>query len=282
MIISLEIFLNRWLFAWRHCKKQMLVGLFVTFGALWSLIDPFVTLGAFTFPNWSVWVMVAISAFAAMFYHLPRAKGTIRLKFCNSKITVLFGNLLGERGHKVISVNEFFDDRLGEHVSPESLHGKLIAEVFASNSDAFRRAIDEALQNRPHEVVQRPSGNKQRYPIGTTAAISVGGIKYFCCAVSKTNVNSLKASATPEELNHALKELWSVVREKADGARVNIPLIGGGLARTGIPAIGLVNTIILAFYLESKREQVIPELLIVIPPEYAKELDIGSLVKQWE
>ena len=96
----------------------------------------------------------------------------------------------------VIPVNEYFDGELGDHVSETSLHGRLIKDVLAGQSKIFVDLASQALEGvTPEESgVERSSGSRDRYAIGTVARVDLNDQRYLLAALSRTDLSSLKAS----------------------------------------------------------------------------------------
>ena len=124
----------------------------------------------------------------------------------------------------VISVNEYFDGDLGDHVSKKSLHGQFIRDVLGGQSQAFFNLTYEALKGvAPQEAdVARSSGRRDRYAIGTVARVDVNDRRYLLVALTRTDLSTLKASATVEDLWICLAGAWKGIRDYSNGQSVGI------------------------------------------------------------
>jgi hypothetical protein len=136
----------------------------------------------------------------------------------------------------------------------------------------------------PEETVtSRPAPGKQkRYAIGTTAKVHANGHEFFCVALTHTNTTSLQSSASSADLHCALRGVLRKARSACSGDVLNIPLIGSGLARTGIKANIIVDMILLAIFDESKREKVTNEIRIVLPTKMRGKIDLTTIHRGWE
>ena len=165
-------------------------------------------------------------------------------------ITVMFGDLFAQDGCKTISVNEFFDSAVdGKHVAPNTLHGLMLTRCWAGNiADWDKQVVHDLSTLPPLEVVTtRPAPAKHnRYAIGTTASVSTKGQDFLCVALAKTDIHSLEASATSDDLQKAVRGLLCKARTVCSGRPLNIPLLGSGLSRTGIKPNIIVDLILLA------------------------------------
>ena len=170
-----------------------------------------------------------------------RAWPTQRIEFpipgSDSWFEIRFGNIFEGTGVVVIPVNEYFDGELGDHVSEKSLHGRFIKDVLAGQSKTFVELTSGALAGvTPEEPsVARASGRRTRYAIGTVARVDLNDQRYLLVALSRTDLSTLKASATVHDLWACLAGVWKGIREYSNGQPVRIPLIGSGLSGTGLP-----------------------------------------------
>jgi len=204
----------------------------------------------------------------------------------DTHVKVLFGDIFVQDGWKTISVNEYFDSSVdGKHVSENSLHGFMLKTYWGGNIVDWDRQIDVELQNiQPIEnLTTRPiPGKPIRYAIGTTAKVMIKENDFLCVASARTDVNTLQASSSLDDLNEALHGLLQKARIVCSGEVLNIPLIGSGLARTGIKPNMVVNLILLAVFEETKQSKITNEIRIVLPKTIRKQIDLTTIQKNWE
>ena len=224
---------------------------------------------------------VGISILFAIYKSKQPQQIRIEIKTSNTIVTIWFGDLFASPGHKVIPVNEYFDSELGEYVSPKSLHGLFIKRILGGNSLVFDNLADESLATTKCEIQQRERGRIKRYPIGTTAVVTMNDEKYFLVALSKTNMQTLKASADIPQLWTALEGLWKQVRISSGDCAVSIPLIGGGLSGIGLPSTQLLQLIILSIVSETKKTRIAPEIKIILQEDLYKEVDLELIARNW-
>ena len=143
------------------------------YGLLWTFVE---SVGAF-FPNirpdgWGQYALLVLPAVAYGSWRAwPIAKVTLTVPHSDSLLCVEFGDIWKKQGCIAIQVNEYFDSILGNHVSPNSLHGQFIRDVMRGRSDEFDKLVSTALVGHPFDQVSRPTGNTKRFKIGTTASI---------------------------------------------------------------------------------------------------------------
>ncbi|MBN2456381.1 MAG: hypothetical protein JXB29_07610 [Sedimentisphaerales bacterium] len=273
------------------CFGQSLLG---GIGVLWLFLEIQTALCPKAPVELCFWLFLSIGAAIGIIYFLIDGlwltgflKRSIEItsNAIDSSITVMFGDLFAQKGYKAISVNEFFDSAVdNKHVSANTLHGIMLKQYWAGNTADWDRQIKEDLSSiSPIETVaSRPSpGKHDRYPLGTTASVSTKEHNFLCVALANTNTENLQASAGSENLHVALRGLLQKARSSCSGSALNIPLIGSGLARTGIKPNIIVDLILLAVFEESKREKVTNEIRIILPKQMRKKIDLSTIQKDW-
>lgn len=261
--------------------QRFLLHGFAAYGVFWTLIE---SVGSFI-EELKPSGLLAYSALvgSAILYGAvkawPRQSIELRIPNSDSFIGVEFGDIFAKHGCVAIQVNEFFDSLLGDHVSPNSVHGKFIKTVLGGQSAAFDTLVNNALMGVSHEVVTRSSGNTRRYKIGTTAAVQVNDNRYLLFAFARTDTETLKAYATIHDLWDALAGLWEAVRIKANGSPVFISLLGSGQSGVGLPEKDLLNLLIVSLSFYTKKNKIANKVTIVLHPELRKVIDLTALTK---
>lgn len=267
----------------RRALTRFALFAFGTYGALWTIVESFSSY----FPSLKPegWVGYGCSIAASCAVGLWRAwpQGNLELRIANSdsSMCVEFGDLLKRTDCIAIQVNEFFDSLLGDHVSPNSLHGQFIRDVLGGQSVAFDTLVSKALADKPYEEVPRTTGNRKRYSIGTTAAVDVNNKRYFLFAFTKTDVTTLKASATVHELWDALAGLWHAIRLRCNGNPVSVGLVGSGLSGVGLPPANLLQIMMISYSYYTKKNKITGRLTFVLPSSLRGELDLSAIAEQW-
>ena len=199
----------------------------------------------------------------------------------DTTVTVSFGDLFTSSAYKVIPVNEFFDSKLGEPVSPKSIHGIFVSRCFGGHGESLNALVDQSLIDTPFEAVQRAEGRERRYPIGTTAVVPVNEDRYFLVALSKTDPGTFKGSADIPELWSALVGLWNQVRISAAGHTIAVPLMGGGLSGIGLPGTQLLQFMILSIINETKKRKIADNIHILLSEDRFDEIDLEVIANNW-
>ena len=258
---------------------------FATYGVIWLLAESF---GAF-FPDlqpegigWYT-AIVSLSVVRGLWSCWPASRVEFDIPASDSVFEIKFGNILDEEDVIVIPVNEFFDGLLGNHVAVSSLHGQFIRDILDGESDTFVNSVNKNLQSTGAigMHVQRPSGQCTKYAIGTVACVVIPPRRFLFAALTKTDLRSLKASATLIDLLECLTGIWKGVRDHSNGNPVKLPLIGSGLSGVGLPATFLVDMIVTSFVYATKNNKVTDKATLVLPPRLKGELDLKAIKRSY-
>ena len=163
-------------------------------GAIWLLTEVAMQVSEATKTwldqNGTVYFGVVAATALAWFLIYIYEPRTVRFQIptTDSFITVKFGNIFLEDCHWLIGVNEFFDGRLGQVVSKNSVHGQFITRVFDGSEQGFRDAVTAVLPKEGSRRKDRPNLPDISYEMGTTAVVPNGGRKAFLVVQSETHL----------------------------------------------------------------------------------------------
>lgn len=206
----------------------------------------------------------------------------VKIPHTDTVLEVLFGDLFTQSGFRAIAVNEFFDSELGKVVAEESVHGIFLKRCCGGHPESFDKQIDAELRAVPFEDVRRNVGKQKRYPIGTSALLTVDSDRYIAFALTATDVITCKANADVHMLWQALRGLWAKTRVETGGQPLNVPLIGSGLAGIGLPTRDLLNLIVLSAIAETKQNQITRRIRIVLWKDRYDDVDLRDVKRYWE
>ncbi len=272
-----------------HLGQSLLGGL----GLVWLFIEAFCALGPVDQPRIGFAAYLFVGLLIGMIWFIVDGycvsgflKQSIEItsNAIDAPITVMFGDLFAQDGCKAVSVNEFFDSAVDDkHVASHSLHGLMLTKCWAGNTPDWDAQVAQELSGtQPVESVKRPTpGKPNRYAVGTTASVSTNGHDFLCVAVTKTCTKSLEASATSDDLQHAVRGLLCRARSVCSGRPLNIPLLGSGLARTGIKPNIIVDLILLAIFEESRTRKITNHIRIVLPKGMRNRIDLTTIQRDW-
>lgn len=255
---------------------------FACYGFLWTAIESV----TYFFPElklqgWlSYLVLSIISLFYGVWHSWPKSSIEIKVPNSDSSVIIEFGDILKKEGCVAIAVNDCFDSGLGEHISPNSLHGKFIAEILGS-TDLFDSLVEKPLSRIDFEEVQRASGKRRRYAVGTAVPVDFKHTKYFLFVLTKTNIQTLKVSASLHEYWDSLAGLWSSIRNYSNGYPIFIPLIGSGLSGIGLPPNHLIKVIMISFFYFTKESKITDKLTLVLHPSFKDKINLEAIEQDW-
>ena len=258
---------------------------FATYGALWLAVEPISVFFGSLKPTGlaGYGVLVALAAIVGIIRVWPRERIEFPIPASDSFFELTFGNIFDGSAVVVIPVNDFFDGEIGDHVSPNSLHGQFINDVLGGQSQSFFDLTGAALadtRSEPEHIV-RSSGRCDRYAIGTVARVDVNNRRFLLVALSHTDLSSLKASASVRDLWGCLAGVWKGVREYSNDQPVNVPLIGSGQSGVGLPPRHLIDLIVTSFLCHTKEKKVARRVTLVLPRRLAGDIDLRSIKRRW-
>ena len=105
--------------------------------------------------------------------------------------------------------------------------------------------------------------------------------QFFLVALTKTDLNTLKASADIPELWMALVGLWKQVRISAGGHPVVAPLLGGGLSGVGHPGTQLLQLMLLSIVNETKKRKITNDIRIILADDRFNEINLETIKNNW-
>ena len=206
---------------------------------------------------------------------------TIDIPATDSSVELSFGDVFEDGSVIIIPVNEFFDGELGDHVSELSIHGQFIKKILLGDSERFYHLTEAALTDVDATTLHRNSRRCKQYPIGTVARVIVHERTYLLVALSRTDLTSLKASATIDELWSCLAGIWKAIRIYSGGTVSQLPLIGSGLSGVGLPPKNLIEVILTSFLFYSKKQKIADRVTLVLPRNLWGKIDLLSIKRNW-
>lgn len=264
---------------WRPVEQGL-----IAYGASWGIFEPasyFLAQG-WRPPIWGWGALLVVAAITGVARSAVPKELTLLVPSCKTRVLIGTGDLFSFSGHKVVAVNEYFDSVLGQHVSLNSLHGKAISKFFCGSSDQFDKAIEASLHDSQFVSETRPApGKTHRFPIGTTAYANIGGEYLFLPALARTDLKSLKASASLGDLMDALRGLWQNVRIHGGNGPVSMALMGSGLSGVNLSPNALIQAILLSILESSKVAPITSEIRICLDEQSFGRIDLRSIETSW-
>ena len=269
----------------RRRAGDFLLGLSATAAPLWLSIESLSTLLPRLAPKGPAWYLafLALSACGGLWRSWPKKRVEFPIPLSDSRFEIACGDLFASEAVAVIPVNEYFDGELGDHVSENSIHGQFVLRVLGGQAQSFFDLTSKALEeNKPAETgVSRRSGQCTRYEIGTVARLEVRDRRYLLAVLTHTDLDSLAASATVQDLWTCLEGVWKAIREHSNGGPAVIPLLGSRLSKIGLPAAHLIEIILISFVYHTKKGKIADKVTLLLPSHLLSEVDLKPIKRSW-
>ncbi|WP_143073642.1 macro domain-containing protein [Actinokineospora terrae] len=252
------------------------------------LVGLTVAVSTFLSGLWQAWwiTAVGIALVAAVFASARRTgQGEVGRQFHTPsiRIRVVVGDLLEQPCQIAVGFSDTFDtDTTGNQViNATSLQGQFLDRRYAGNrhrlDDDLAAALAATAVDRTEQRSDKVLGKLARYPLGTVAVLGSGGSRVYCLAYT-TMSNTLVARSTLDSLWTALGLLWDAVAESGQLAPLAVPLIGADLARVDVlDRQHLLQLIAISFLARSRRSRFCRELVLVVHPKDAAEVDMAVI-----
>jgi hypothetical protein len=224
-------------------------------------------------------IALAVIGFFSHAYEVSEVE--FQIPTTDSKITICYGDLLAQDTDVIVAVNEFFDGRLGQIVSESSIHGQFIRKYFHSDETAFRNAVQGQLAAKQGEITPRQIEPRERYPIGTVVRVPRGTHLAYLVALSRTHLETHKATADVPSLWHALAAALEEVHSHGNGRDVSLPLLGNGRASINLEPQHLFRLIVLALVDFARKKELPKRIYLVLPWACFHKLDLREIRRDW-
>lgn len=181
----------------------------------------------------------------------------------------VFRLLKRKKRNIVISVNRCFDTIVDNQlISETSLHGQLFKKLYKSdyneqnlNAEIQNTLLQKSCKYKQLTTSDKPQGNLKRFSPGTVVEIKDNLITYFLLGLSSLDKH-LAAHTSLEEYFFSINQLIEYCNTHSQGFPVIMPLIGGGLSRTGIEDKDILKLMI--DFLEINKSKIISDFYIVV------------------
>ena len=269
----------------RRRAGDFLLGLSATATPLWLAVESLSTLLPRVAPKGLPWYLafLVLAACGGLWRSWPKKRVEFPIPLSDSRFEIASGDLFASEAVAVVPVNEYFDGELGDHVSENSVHGQFILRILGGQTQSFFDLTSKALkETEPAETgVSRRSGQYTRYEIGTVARLDVRDRRYLLAVLTHTDLDSLTASATVQDLWTCLEGVWKAIREHSNGGPAVMPLLGSGLSKIGLPTARLIEIILISFAYHTKRAKITNKVTLLLQPHLLSEVDLKTIKRSW-
>jgi hypothetical protein len=270
---------------------KLVANAFLVYAAIWTILEPLISIvpnvGKYFSGDFKFFVLVLISSLIGIYRNA--VPGEIEIKYGNSIIKVVFGDLFSFDGFKGIPVSRYFFET---QVVLTSLQNKII-QMFVNSKEgtegfkAYNQAISVAIKGENYQEIYRDATQRKEkyYPLGTTVTLGLNGQDYILFALTETE---LKGHIPDDNCNvskmwMALEKFWEKARIHARGNSVNIPLIGSGVTGIRLNPTRLLELNLLAITnaIEEGGKITTEEVRIVLHPKYMEDIDLNDFQSIW-
>lgn len=270
---------------------KLFASIFIVYAAIWTILEPLLGIVAPAQSYFSgelkFFTLVLVSALFGVYKNAVLVE--ITLKYSNSVIKVIFGDIFSFDGFKAIPVSKYFFET---EVISTSLQNKII-QMFVQSKEGtkgfeeYKQKLFNAVQGETYQEVYRDATQQKEkyYPLGTTAFLELNGESYILFALTETELkgNIPDGNCNVSKMWTALELFWKKVRVHARGNAVNIPLIGSGVTgiRLSTARILEINLLAIVNAIEEEGKITTEEIRIVLHPKYLEDINLNDFQGIW-
>lgn len=290
-MIKTNSILDRILAGFRRKPFDLLLNIFVVYAAIWTLLEPLLGLvpDAQNIFSGDVKFLTLLLVSTCIGIYRSAVPGEITIKYGNSTIKVVFGDLFVFDGFKAIPVSRYFFET---QVIQTSLQNKIIQFFLSSREGdeglrAHKQALAQSLQGEScQEVFRDVTKQKEKYyALGTTALLELNGQNFVLFSLTETELKGHipDDNCNVEKMWIALKELWRKLRIYSRGNSINIPLIGSGVTGIRLDPTRLLELNLLAIInaLEEGGKITTEEIRVILHPKYIEDINLNDFQSMW-
>ena len=210
---------------------------------------------------------------------------TVKMPHIRTNINIFTGDLLSQEGCAIVPANDFFDNVVNEDlVAAKSIDGQMIERFWGGNIAGMDAEALRQLEGETYEMIERDAPAKtRRYKLGTSIVLRASEkLRIIWVALTTTDVATNKTHADLDDLALAIRAALIKARNRGNGDILNIPLMGGGLSRTGMGSAFLLNLLIGIIVDESKKQSITESINIVLTKSALEDVNLLEVKKNWE
>ena len=224
--------------------------------------------------------------YTLLYYHLKSR--VVYFKYNSFEVSGTYGNILDYIGaskvNLIVPVNSCFDTKIDESViSTNSLHGKVIKFLYDNNlvsQTVLDKKIKSSLKEQGISSVNigndvkkggKSVGNYNRYPIGSTAFVDIGNVRYHFIALSIIEKNK-NAKTSDQDYPVVLNAIVDNCFKNSNGNPIYLPLVGSGLSKLNYNHQQQLEFMVKYFML--RKTKLISDVEIVIRKEDGDTISI--------
>lgn len=225
--------------------------------------------------NYIVWILV-IFVLVAIYYARTKLKYEYFLNGTDIKINLTISDVLQSNEAIVIPTNTTFDTKMeDEFISVNSIQGQFQKKYFKNNLSELDKLLEDGLEGRVFEEINRKDSKNKKYPLGTVSKVSYDNKHYYFVAIADINEYGKTVNTKFENVLIALEGVWNQIDERGHVENLTIPLLGTGKA--GIKdasRMRVIKEIIFSFVAMAMERKITEKLSICIHPMDLENKDL--------
>ena len=209
---------------------------------------------------------------------------TIKMPHIRTNINIFADDLLSQEGCAIVPANDFFDNVVNEDlVAAKSIDGQMIQRFWGGNIVGMDVEAARQLEAEEYDLVARDAPAKTRRYKGTSIVLRASDkLRIIWVALTTTDVATNKTHADLDDLALTIRAALIKARNRGNGDVLNVPLMGGGLSRTGMGSAFLLNLLIGIIVDESKKQSITENINIVLTKSALEDVNLLEVKKNWE
>ena len=229
-------------------------------------------------------ILVAVGVIASLIHNHGKTSCRGTIEDDDLQIVATVKDLFGINASSyVIPTNTFFRTIMdGEYISSQSVQGAFQLRYFRNKLDKLEEAIENSLllQRKAFENSSDIHGAVKKYPIGSVAKVDYMNKHYYFVAISDVNEYGKPINQSYENVEIALKGLFSTINELGHCDDLVMPLIGTGRAAIREATMEKVFENIVEQFIDADKKMVRKLIISIRPKDYLEErIDMKKVEK---
>lgn len=252
----------------------------ITFGVYSFILTIIGSLGCvINFETLIAFLIIDVVIYIVCLVHVNRVS-KVELKYDESSIVIKQGDIFSssfktKKVMRVFAFNEYFDTKVdNEIISENTLNGQFIKKEIKDVTDLDSKIESDRhlLANKTEENINRESGKKQKYKLGTIFKYDENTLLTALSHFDEEN----KAILSVQDYIRFLINFWDEINQVYGGKTIVIPLLGSGITRIDNNVYSsnqILEMILWTFYLRRIKFKKPAKLVIILDKETNQKIN---------